>query len=102
MAEFDGMDWPLVWGYTLYDVIFDSTEYKREDPGTIGVNTPGPWLPRWQTQLMLLYSPPYNWDLHSLQYTSTMNTTALENVGHTRKVAITEVYFLIPRGQGRG
>ena len=61
IEEFDGMDWPIVWDYTLWDVIHDWGEFDKENPGVVGLNTSGPWLPMWQTQPTIAYDPPYNW-----------------------------------------
>ena len=63
IAEFDGMDWPIVRDPLLFDVIFDYDEYDKdeEQQGIVGVTTPGPWLPMWQTQPLIANEPPYNW-----------------------------------------
>jgi hypothetical protein len=61
IEEFEGMDWPIVWDYTSYDVLFDYDEYDKENPGEVGTNRTGPWLPMWQTQPTIAYEPPYNW-----------------------------------------
>ena len=62
---FGGMDWPILWNYTLWDVIHDYEEFEKENPGEVGVNTPGPWLPQWQTQPTIALEPPYNWYVFS-------------------------------------
>ena len=61
IEDFDGMDWPIVWDYTLWDVIHDYDEFDKENPGVVGVNTSGPWLPMWQTHPTIGSDPPYNW-----------------------------------------
>ena len=61
IEDFEGKDWPIVWNYTLWDVIHDYDEFEKENPGQVGVDTPGPWLPMWQTQPTISYEPPYNW-----------------------------------------
>ena len=61
IEEFDGMDWPIVWDYTLYDVIHGYDEFDKKNPGEVGVNTTGPWLPSWQIQPTIAIDPPYSW-----------------------------------------
>ena len=61
IESFNGANWPIVWNYTLWDVIHDYDEFEKENPGEIGLGTQGPWLPMWQTQPTISYEPPYNW-----------------------------------------
>jgi len=94
IEEFDGMDWPIVWDYTLYDVIHDYDEFDKENPGEVGVNTTGPWFPLWQTQPTIAYDPPYNWDLMSSPSSTSMDTSAQEAILKTHKVVITDTYLI--------
>jgi hypothetical protein len=61
IEEFDGMEWPIVWDYNLLNVIHDYGEYDKENPGAVGTNRTGPWLPMWQTQPTIAYDSTYNW-----------------------------------------
>ena len=58
IEEFGGDRWPVVWNYTLFNVIHDYDEYDKENPGEVGVSTPGPWMPMWQTQPTIAYEAP--------------------------------------------
>lgn len=95
IADYDGIDyWPIVTNYTLYNVIHDYSEYDKPNPGAVGVDTPGPWMPMWQTQPTIAYDPPYNWDLMSVPRTATMNTTSMEVVRKTHRAVFTEAYLI--------
>jgi hypothetical protein len=61
VENFEGIDWPIVWNYTLWDVIHGYDEFDKENAGEDGINTTGPWLPMWQTQPTIAHEPPYNW-----------------------------------------
>lgn len=94
IENFDGADWPIVWNYTLWDVIHDYDEFELENPGQVGVDSMGPWLPIWQTQPTVAYDPPYNWDLTSSPPTAKMNTTAYQRLIDSHKVTITDAYLI--------
>jgi len=94
IENFDGMDWPIVWDYSLWDVIHDYDEFEKEYPGEVGTDTLGPWLPMWQIQPTIAYEPPYNWDLMSAPSSTSMNTTAHQKLIDTRKVVITDAYLI--------
>jgi hypothetical protein len=61
IENYDGMDWPIIWNYTLWDVIHSYDEFDKENPGVDGINTSGPWIPMWQSQPTIAHQPPYNW-----------------------------------------
>jgi len=94
IESFDGANWPIVWNYTLWDVIHDYDEFGKENPGEFGLDTEGPWLPIWQTQPTISYEPPYNWDLTSSPPSEKMNTTAHQVLMDTHKVTITDAYLI--------
>jgi hypothetical protein len=64
IENYDGMDWPIIWNYTLWDVIHSYDEFDKENPGVEGINTTGPWIPMWQAQPTIAHEPPYNWYVH--------------------------------------
>jgi len=99
IEEFDGADWPIVWDYDLWDVIHDYDEFDKENAGQDGIDTPGPWLPIWQTQPTIAYEPPYNWDLMSTPLTSSANTTAHQRLLDTHVVTITDAYLISYPGE---
>jgi len=94
IEDFDGKKWPVVWNYTLWDVIHDYDEFEKENPGQVGVDTPGPWLPMWQTQPTISYEPPYNWDLMSEPLGKSKNTSAHHRLIDTHKVTVTDAYLI--------
>ena len=95
IENFDAINyWPIVWNYTTYDVIHASDEYYKENPGTEGTNSTGPYMPMWQSQPTIAYDPPYNWDLMSNPKTATMDMTAMEAVMVTGKPLVTESYLI--------
>mmetsp|Transcript_1718 Transcript_1718/g.4427 ORF Transcript_1718/g.4427 Transcript_1718/m.4427 type:complete len:967 (-) Transcript_1718:770-3670(-) len=93
LEDFDEKQWPVVWNYTLWDVIHDYDEFEKENPGQVGVVTPGPWLPMWQTQPTISYEPPYNWDLMSGLGTS-LNISAHQRLLDNHKVTVTDAYLI--------
>jgi len=94
IEAFNGADWPIVWNYTLWDVIHSYDEFEKENPGEFGIDSKGPWLPMWQTQPTISYEPPYNWDLSSSPSGASMNTTACRKLMDTHKVTITDAYLI--------
>lgn len=94
IENFDGMDWPIVWDYNLWDVVHDYSEFEKENPGQVGVDTPGPWLPTWQIQPTISYEPPYNWDLMSSPSSTSMNITAHQKLIDTNNVIISDAYLI--------
>lgn len=95
MEDYPGRVWPIVWNYTLLDVIHTSDEMEKEKPGEIGIETPGPWLPMWQTQPTIPVEPPYNLDLISAQpLGSTMSIHAHERLLRSHKVTVTDSYMI--------
>jgi hypothetical protein len=77
IEAYDGMDWPITWNYTSWDVIHDYDEYYKENPGVEGVNTTGPWLPFWQAQPTIAFEPPYNWYVRNKTISSKIVCTTM-------------------------
>jgi len=94
IQNFNRKNWPVVWNYTLWDVIHDYDEFEKENPGQVGVDTKGPWLPMWQTQPTISYEPPYNWDLMSVPLGKSKNTSAYHKLMDTHKVTVTDAYLI--------
>jgi hypothetical protein len=122
IAEYNDMDWPISSNHTEWNVIFDYTEYDKENKvgaqhviyyrelfvnptnmffllivqqGEEGASYDGPYLPIWQIQPTIAeMEGPYNWDLMSVLPIPGQELTAAEIVIQEHKPVITEPYLL--------